>query len=460
MDSESTRRSGQAERGGASLRKQFQAVRAQTRALAAPLTVEDHVVQTMPDVSPTAWHLAHTTWFFENFVLRAHAARVGDVRWGPHADAFHHLFNSYYETVGKPFSRPRRGTLSRPTVGEIVAYRDDVDRQMRALLQDPEALGELAAVVTLGLHHEQQHQELILTDIKHVFWSNPLRPVYRPAIGEGGATEGGDSEGGASEGGGELATGENTLERLRWLDVPEGLHDIGHGGREGTESNGFAFDNESPRHRIWLPGGQLADRLVTNGEFLEFLRDGGYARPELWLADGWQAVQGRGWRAPLYWEERDGAWHEFTLGGTRLLQACDPVVHVSYYEADAFARWAGARLPAESEWEVVARAQPVAGNFVESQRLHPSAAPSPAGGPAMRQAYGDVWEWTASSYAPYPGYCPAAGALGEYNGKFMCSQLVLRGGSCATSASHVRSTYRNFFPPDARWQFMGVRLAR
>jgi ergothioneine biosynthesis protein EgtB len=403
----------------------YQEVRRFTEQLCAPLAVEDYVVQSMPDVSPTKWHLAHTTWFFETFVL----AELPDHR--PFHPRYGYLFNSYYNAVGERHARPQRGLLTRPTVDEIFAYRAHVDSRMAHLLaRGAEGLpASLAAVVELGLHHEQQHQELLLTDIKHVLSCNPLLPAYREA--PPGPTA--------------------SAAELGWETYPEGVRWIGH------EGDGFAFDNETPRHRVFVEGFQLATRLVTNAEYLAFIADGGYQRPELWLSDGWNTVQATGWQAPLYWEQDDGQWYVFTLAGLQPVTPAEPVCHVSYYEADAFARWAGARLPTEMEWEEASAGAPLDGNFVESGRLHP--APAPAA-PGLRQMLGDVWEWTASPYVPYPGYRTMEGALGEYNGKFMCSQIVLRGGSCATSLAHIRPTYRNFFPPDARWQFSGIRLAR
>jgi ergothioneine biosynthesis protein EgtB len=412
------------------LARQFRDIRAFTLALAAPLSPEDQQVQPMPDASPTKWHLAHTTWFFETMVLVPHdpGYRMFDPR-------FAFLFNSYYESLGDRFERPRRGLLTRPSLDEVHAYRRHVDDAMGRLIAAgaPDAARE---ILTLGLHHEQQHQELIVTDIKYTLGQNPLRPSYREQrLGPGGAGAGAPT----------------------WHGFPRGLATIGHAG------GGFAFDNEGPAHEVFLEAFELASRPVTSGEYLAFIADRGYERPELWLSDGWATVKAEGWRAPLYWTRGDdGAWSQFTLAGVRAVDVAEPVVHVSYYEADAYARWAGARLATEVEWEVAARALPVsstAGNFVESGALHPRPAAAPAnGGPT--QMFGDVWEWTQSPYTPYPGFVPAAGAVGEYNGKFMCNQLVLRGGSCATPASHIRASYRNFFPPAARWQFSGIRLAR
>ncbi len=411
------------------LRRRFLDVRRFTLQLCEPLEIEDYVVQSMPDASPVRWHLAHTTWFFETFVLGAFAA---DAR--PYREAYRHLFNSYYNAVGEAFPRPRRGLLSRPTVGEIRAYRASVDERMLRLLAEPAGSRavELCRVVELGLQHEQQHQELILTDVKHMLSCNPLFPVYRPRPNDVPAV----------------------VAELRWLPRAEGLCAIGH------EGPGFCFDNEQPRHRALVHAFELADRLVTNAEYLEFIAVGGYRRPEYWLSEGWATAQREGWQAPLHWHHREGVWQAFTLAGLRPVAPAEPVCHVSYYEADAYARWRAARLPTETEWEVSAASlDPALGNFADGGRFHPA----PTGGEdagGLRQAFGDVWEWTASPYVAYPGYRPAAGALGEYNGKFMCNQFVLRGGSCATPAGHIRASYRNFFPPAARWQFSGIRLAR
>jgi ergothioneine biosynthesis protein EgtB len=392
--------------------------RAQSLALAAPLTAEDQQVQSMADVSPTKWHLAHTTWFFETFLLVPHLA--GYKSFDP---AFGFLFNSYYETVGARQPRPERGLLSRPSLVDIHAYRSHVDAGMARLVEAGAAPADL---LTLGLHHEQQHQELILMDIKHVFSINPLKPAYAPP-----------------------PKVQDTAGRTpAWLDFDGGLVEIGLAGA------GFAFDNEGPRHRVWLEPYRLSDSLVTAGDWLAFIEDGGYARPDLWLSDGWQAVQQNGWEAPLYWRRDEaGAWRVFTLHGERALDPQAPVCHVSGYEADAFARWAGKRLPTEAEWEVAAAAAPPA---AAPFALHPPPA-DPALG--LRQLSGAVWQWTASAYSPYPGFRPAAGAVGEYNGKFMSGQMVLRGGACVTPIGHSRSTYRNFFPPAARWCFGGLRLA-
>ncbi|WP_437285191.1 ergothioneine biosynthesis protein EgtB [Sorangium sp. So ce406] len=437
----------QAQRAAVGLRARYDAVRAFTESLCAPLCPEDHVVQSMPDASPVKWHLAHTAWFFETFVL---AERAG---YTPFHPQFGYLFNSYYVSVGERHSRPQRGILSRPTVEETYRYRRHVDERMRELLDKLAAgrhVADLAFTIEVGLHHEQQHQELILTDLKHAMAQNPLRPAIF---------------GGAQPDRGGGAAGE-----LRYLDHAEGVRWIGHGG------GAFAFDNEAPRHRVFVGAFALAERPVTCGEYLAFMRDGGYARPELWLSSGWDAVVANRWEAPLYWERRDDGFELFTLHGLREVDVDEPVCHVSYYEADAYARWAGARLPTEAEWETAAQGAlagaeesrggaargeaALEGNFADRRRYHPAPAVAPSRPGAPRQMLGDVWEWTSSAYAPYPGFRPWSGALGEYNGKFMSNQLVLRGGSCATPASHIRATYRNFFPPDARWQMSGIRLAR
>jgi len=402
----------------------FQQVRHLTETLCLPLTAEDHVLQSMPDASPTKWHLAHTSWFFETFLLKDVA---GYQDFHPR---YSFLFNSYYNAVGERHERPRRGLLSRPPLSEIHAYRTHVDDGMRALLASPRAQeAGVRALIELGLHHEQQHQELILTDIKHAFGSEPLRPVYQEQPPAPAAPP----------------------PALDFLVYPEGLRWL------GCEGGGFFFDNEGPRHRVFLESFALGTRLTTNSEYLAFMEDGGYRRPELWLSEGWETCRIQGWKAPLYWEERDGVWWNYTLGGERPVEPREPVCHVSYYEADAFARWSGARLPTEAEWETVAKTVPVEGNLLESRHYHPQAAKA---GPLPLQLFGDVWEWTQSPYVGYPGFSPSPGAVGEYNGKFMCNQLVLRGGSCATPQGHLRPSYRNFFPPHARWQFSGIRLAR
>jgi ergothioneine biosynthesis protein EgtB len=399
-------------------------VRHTTERLCEPLTTEDYVVQAMPDVSPAKWHLAHVSWFFETFLLTPHLRgyRPLDARYAT-------LFNSYYNSVGPQFARPARGHLSRPTVEEVYAYRAHVDKGMLALLQDDASTGAgVASVVELGINHEQQHQELLLTDLKYNLAVNPLRPAYRPCLPHTTAD----------------------APPLRVVPRPAGLVEIGDAGAE------FAFDNERPRHRVWLEAHALGSRLVTNGEYREFIDAGGYGRAELWLSEGWRIVQERGWQAPLYWERVGADWWTWTLRGFVRVEAEAPVVHVSYHEADAYARWRGARLPTEAEWEAAAASVPIVGNLLDDDVADPSTV---AGDGPLLQLFGDAWEWTASAYLPYPGFRPLAGGLGEYNGKFMIDQMVLRGGSCATPRSHIRATYRNFFPPDARWQFSGVRLA-
>jgi len=436
----------------ARLAARYREVRAATALLAAPLSAEDCALQSMPDASPVKWHLGHTTWFFETFVL---AAAVPSLR--PYHPQFRVLFNSYYNAVGPQHPRPERGLLSRPSLAEVTRYREAVDERVLCWLAGPPPAADLLAVLELGLHHEQQHQELILTDVKHLFAANPLRPAYRPAAEAprdaapaAGPRLGGDAAERRDAGGAAGArAGEPTP--LRFVGCEGGLREIGHAGP------GFAFDNEGPRHRVHLEPFALASRLVTQGEYLAFVEDGGYERPDLWLADGWTWRQGEGVSAPLYWTRGEAGWSAFTLRGVAPLRPDEPVTHVSFYEAAAYAAWAGARLASEAEWEVAAAEAPVDGEFVESGRLHPAPA---APGPGLRQLFGDAWEWTRSDYGPYPGYAPGRGALGEYNGKFMCNQRVLRGGSCATPRSHVRATYRNFFPPTARWQFTGIRLAR
>jgi ergothioneine biosynthesis protein EgtB len=410
-----------------SLRRRYRDVRAMTECLAAPLSPEDCQVQSMPDASPVKWHLAHTSWFFETFLLGPSLEG-----YGAFDQSFVYLFNSYYNAVGPRHPRPRRGLLTRPGLEEVYAYRAAVDAAVGRYLDSAGDAppGSIAAVIELGLNHEQQHQELILTDVKHAMAQNPLRPAYRA---------------------GAAPAPDGAAAPMPWRPFPGGLHRVGHDGP------GFCFDNEIPRHRVYLEDFELAARPVTNGEFLAFLADGGYSRPELWLSDGWNCAQAQGWEAPLYWEPLDGGWWTMTLGGFRPVAPSEPVCHVSYYEADAYARWAGARLPGEAEWETAVQGQELRGHFLESGQLHPRPAEDGIG---LAQCFGDVWEWTRSPYTPYPGMQPAAGALGEYNAKFMCNQLVLRGGSCATPGSHIRPTYRNFFPPEARWQFSGIRLAR
>lgn len=423
---------------GAGLAEAYAQVRAATVALCAPLQIEDYVVQSMPDASPAKWHLAHTTWFFEEFVLQQAAPG-----YCFHDERFRYLFNSYYNMVGPMHSRPQRGLISRPTVQQVLAYRACIDERMASLLTGPAPVpAALAEVITLGLSHEQQHQELILTDIKHLFSCNPLRPAYLQGSLASPRLQ-------------SAADAHPAQDASRYVSFPGGLTEIGH------EGGGFCFDNELPRHRVHLAPFKLAARLTTNGEYLEFVRDGGYRNAAWWLSDGWVTVRRQRWRQPLYWAP--SLDHELTLGGERELDPAAPLCHVSYYEADAFARWAGRRLPTELEWEhaaalAVAASARLEGHFLDSGALHPR--PARAGAPGeLLQIFGDVWEWTQSAYSPYPGYRAPAGALGEYNGKFMVNQLVLRGGSCLTPQGHVRASYRNFFNPAARWQMAGVRLA-
>lgn len=409
------------------------AVRTRSLALAAPLSAEDAMVQSMDDTSPSKWHLAHTTWFFERFVLALRPDyRPVDARWD-------FLFNSYYQSLGPMHSRPRRGLLSRPTLAQVLDYREEVDARMARRFEAGDFDADALRRITLGGHHEQQHQELLLTDIKHAFWCNPLQPAYRD----------------------DLATRTGAAPAMDWVASDEHIVEIGAAAWPASEA--FAYDNESPRHRVLLPGHALASRPVTNAEYRAFIADGGYRDAALWLSAGWARIQADGWARPLYWEE--DLEREFTLGGSRGIDPHAPVCHLSYFEADAFARWAGARLPTEAEWEALAATQVTAGgptgNFADDDALHPLPAPAPAGrGAGSHQLFGDVWEWTASAYAPYPGFRALPGALGEYNGKFMCGQQVLRGGSCATPREHVRASYRNFFTPPDRWQFSGLRLAK
>ena len=413
--------------------EQFRQVRDFSTRLCRTLEPEDYVVQSMPDVSPTKWHLAHTSWFFETFVVK-----VWMPRYRSEVPQYAYLFNSYYNAAGSMHRRDLRGLISRPTVAETYRFRESIDQCVVQLLNeaDDTLLSEIEPVLTLGLHHEQQHQELLVTDIKHVFSQNPLYPVFQPKAA-------------ASETG--------RIAPQHFVEFDEATTMIGHDGV------GFSYDNEGPRHRALVPAFSLSNRLVTNGEYLAFMEAGGYTRPEFWLSLGWTTVNepaSGGWQAPLYWVERDGAWWNFTLSGFRPVDESEPVTHVSYFEADAYANWDGARLPTEFEWEHAASGLPIEGNFVDAQRFHPAPAVGETGESTLRQMFGDVWEWTRSAYLPYPGYRAVPGALGEYNGKFMCNQMVLRGGSCATSRSHIRPTYRNFFQPEKRWQFTGIRLAR
>ena len=409
----------------AALRALYQSVREASTRLGAPLSDADATVQSMPDASPAKWHLAHTTWFFERMILEQHLPgyRVFDPQ-------FNFLFNSYYESIGARQPRPRRGMITRPSLGTVQAYRGHVDGAMASLMRDDLA-PPVAELIELGCNHEQQHQELLLTDILHLFAQNPLRPAYKDP--------------------GPVAVGKIDSAPPAYRSFDGGVVDIGYDGA------GFAFDCEGPRHRVLIEPYRLADRLVTNAEWLEFMADGGYRNPLLWLSAGWATAQSEGWTAPLYWEDRNDGYWSMTLRGAQPVDPTAPVTHVSYFEADAFATWAGQRLPTEFEWEHAALSEPLRGNFIDSGRLRP--APAQAGQPGLRQIYGDVWEWTRTAFAPYPRFKPAKGAVGEYNGKFMCGQFVLRGGSCATPSNHMRPSYRNFFPPDARWQFSGLRLA-
>jgi ergothioneine biosynthesis protein EgtB len=404
------------------LERLYREVRAASVALAMPLSDADATVQSMPDASPAKWHLAHTTWFFESMVLTNAASN-----YKAFDERFNFVFNSYYESVGARHPRPLRGLLTRPTLAEVFAYRDYVDAAIAGLLQTMPTESVLK-VIELGCHHEQQHQELLLTDILHLFAQNPLRPAYRESV----------------------PLPVELIDRSQtYRSFPGGLIDLGHQG------GSFAFDCEGPRHTVHIEPYRLSDRLVTNGEWAEFIADDGYGNPLLWLSDGWAMVRSEGWSAPLYWEAREGEYWSMTLRGAQPVDPDAPVTHVSYFEADAFATWASRRLPTEAEWEAAAQGLPVAGNFANSGRLRPR--PAPAG--ELRQMFGDVWEWTRSAFMPYPRFRPTGGALGEYNGKFMSGQFVLRGGSCVTPEDHVRATYRNFFAPHARWQFSGLRLA-
>jgi ergothioneine biosynthesis protein EgtB len=408
----------------ADLGEEYRRIRQATEELCAPLEIEDYGVQSMPEASPAKWHLAHTTWFFEEFVCAAWDAGYERT----HA-LYRQLFNSYYVSIGPAHPRAERGLLTRPTVREVYRYREQIDEHLLALCGRRIDDAELAGRILLGLQHEQQHQELLLTDLKHAFWRNPLRPAYLPAAHARPAG----------------------FAPLAFVDCGGGLREIGYAG------TGFCFDNEQPAHRVWAEPYRLASRPVSNSEFREFVRDAGYRRADLWLSDGWDAVQREGWARPLYWSQSLDS--EFTLSGETGIDPHAPVSHISFYEAQAFSRWAGARLPSEAEWELVAKTVPVRGNFVEGGRMHPAPMDSAESG-AVSSLFGDVWEWTASPYGPYPGYSAARGALGEYNGKFMANQFVLRGGSCATPRGHVRASYRNFLDPKARWQFSGVRLAK
>ncbi|MBK8233738.1 MAG: ergothioneine biosynthesis protein EgtB [Candidatus Eisenbacteria bacterium] len=419
----------------------YRAVRAQTTFLADRLAPEDCTAQSMPDASPVKWHLAHTSWFFETFVLTE-----GPIEHRPFDPAYAYLFNSYYNAIGEQYPRARRGLITRPGLDEVLRFRAHVDTGMERLLHECEdqSLASLAPVIELGINHEEQHQELILTDLKHLLAQNPLAPRYADAPPP------------------EISQ----PTPLGFVSFAGGLVEVGD-----ANEGGFAFDNERPRHKVWLEPFSVANRLSTCGEYLEFMQDGGYERPELWLSEGWNLCHSRGWTAPLYWKRRDDGWRHFTLTGMRRVDLNEPICHLSLFEADAFARWSGARLPTEAEWECSAVAQGHGEHFAPSPALHPralrrispggqTAGPGEVAGDTLHQMFGDAWEWTASAYLGYPGYRPVEGALGEYNGKFMANQFVLRGGSIATPRRHFRPTYRNFFPADARWQFTGVRLGR
>ena len=413
-------------------------IRATTARLVAPLTAEDCQAQSMPDASPTKWHLAHTSWFFETFVLAPYCP--GYQLFDP---GYRELFNSYYNTVGPQPMRGQRGLLSRPDLATILRYRHHVDAAITAMLNQGPLTEAVSALVELGLQHEQQHQELVLTDLQHLFSCNPRRPAYVDATPTSLAS---------------FAATVATSTPARWLPFAGGLHAIG--AEPGRDS--FAFDNELPRHQVWLEPFELADRLVSNAEYQQFIDDAGYQRPDLWLSLGWATAQQENWQAPLYWHRTDAGWQRFSLHGDQAVEPNAPVCHVSFFEADAFARWSNARLPLETEWEVAATSalQPSSRNLLASGNLRPCASAADAAPGSLQQMFGDVWEWTTSAYAPYPGFRSAPGAVGEYNGKFMSQQYVLRGGSCVTPADHIRATYRNFFPPQTRWQWSGIRLAR
>ncbi|MDP9253461.1 MAG: ergothioneine biosynthesis protein EgtB [Verrucomicrobiota bacterium] len=408
--------------------ERFRQVRDFTTRLCQGLEPEDCVVQSMPDVSPTKWHLAHTSWFFETFVLKVW---MSDYR--PAIPQYAYLFNSYYNAAGDMHRRDLRGLISRPTVAQTYRYRASIDKCVIDLIEnaDDELLDEIEPVLILGFHHEQQHQELLVTDIKHVFAQNPLHPIFEDR---------------------DTSRESREITPMHFIDFDEATVAIGH------DDAGFSYDNEGPQHRALVSACSLGSRLVTNGEYLAFIQASAYQRSEFWLSLGWTVVNEQRWQAPLYWVQQNGQWWNFTLSGFRPIDESEPVTHVSYFEADAYANWSGARLPTEFEWERAAADLPIDGNLVETQRFHP--APASPGDRGLTQMFGDVWEWTRSAYLPYPGYRAAPGALGEYNGKFMCNQMVLRGGSCATSRDHIRPTYRNFFPPEKRWQFTGIRLAR
>ncbi len=410
------------------LLQQYKQIRGFSKKIVSPLEIEDYVIQAIPDVSPPKWHLAHTTWFFETFILVPYLE--GFKRFN---DTYDYLFNSYYETHGRPYPRHARGLLARPSVNEIFQYRDYVDEQMTSLLErcDAETYDQIQPLLEIGMQHEQQHQELLVTDIKYNFSINPLKPVYQHPV----------------------STVKTAVPTLEWVRFDEGIVETGH------SDDGFSFDNERPIHKSWLDRFALANRPVTNGEYISFMENGGYEKPEYWLSEGWSIVKEEQWKAPLYWEQKDGEWYSFTLSGVQKVVEDELVTHISFYEADAFARWAGYRLPTEMEWEHAMKNQRIEGNFADQGHYHPTAEYSEENNQMMK-TFGDVWEWTSSPYVPYPKSKPLEGTLGEYNAKFMCNQMVLRGGSCATHSTHMRLTYRNFFHPDKRWQFSGLRLAK
>jgi ergothioneine biosynthesis protein EgtB len=409
------------------IRERFVSGRKFTEELCRSLIAEDYVIQSMPDASPVKWHLAHTTWFFETFILSQHIKN-----YAFYNNTYKFLFNSYYVQEGERYARAKRGMLSRPGVEEVYNFRQAINERMINLIEttDPLKSEEINFLIELGLNHEQQHQELILTDIKHLLSLNPLRPEYSEKK--------------------KIAGSE--ISGINWISFPEGIYETGNRGRE------FVFDNETPRHKTFIPNFSLADRLITNKEYIDFIEEGGYRRAELWLSDGWNIVESEKWNSPLYWEKVDTEWWTFTLSGFNKIVPDEPICHISLFEADAYAHWSGARLPTEDEWEAAAYDKVIKGNFAENGYYHPVPLLENVNG--FKQLFGDVWEWTRSSYSPYPGYKTLPGALGEYNGKFMSGQIVLRGGSCATPVSHIRPTYRNFFPPGARWQFTGLRLAK
>lgn len=410
------------------LAKNYQSVRKMTEKICEPLVTEDYVIQSIIDVSPPKWHLAHTTWFFETFILALEKSNYQVFHPG-----FHYIFNSYYHGVGEPFPRSQRGILSRPTVEQVYKYRQNVDEQILELIStaSDQKFQKLKNLVILGINHEQQHQELLLMDIKHNFSVDPNFPIYQKE---------------------KQVSSKSQSIPLKFLENQGGMVNVGH---QGTK---FSFDNETPRHQVFLQPYALANRLVTNKEYSEFINAGGYSQPQWWLSDGWDFLQANHWQAPLYWQKINNEWQQFTLSGLKQLVENEPVVHVSFYEADAYARWKGFRLASEAEWENFANNYPIVGNFMEQEIYHPQAFFSSSDQPS--QLFGDVWQWTLSPYVAYPGFSPLQGALGEYNGKFMNNQWVLRGGSCVTPLSHIRISYRNFFQPDKRWQFSGIRLAK